>query len=413
MPSEQQLAEVRDLTDLPEERDPVGRGGALSHGILRRQGAQRVEVVRALDPLERLARGRGRQRPDQRLGALEVERRAPPHQAPHGGEAVLLDRAHHALVQRGQRVERAEGAVALVAPGPPRDLRQLRRGEVALVLAVELPQRGERDVVDVEVQAHADRVGGHDVLHLAGLIEGDLGVPCARGQRAEHHRGAAAARLQPGRERVDLVGAEGDDRGARRQPAEPAPARVPQLGEAHLTTEVRVGQERAPDRRHPVRAEEPRLATAAQPEQPVGEDVPALAMRGELDLVDGDEVHHALGRHRLDRAHPVPRARRGALLFPRDEGHRGFADLRGDPVVDLTRQQAQRQPDHARVVLEHALHRAVRLPGVGGPERQGELGVRHGRSLGCVRLHASGDQRESRYTSRSRSAGSSRPCVTP
>ena len=38
------------------------------------------------------------------------------------------------------------------------------------------------------------------------------------------------------------------------------------------------------------------------------------------------------------------------------------------PVVDLAREQAQRQADHARAVGKHPLHGKVRLAGVGGAE---------------------------------------------
>ena len=42
-------------------------------------------------------------------------------------------------------------------------------------------------------------------------------------------------------------------------------------------------------------------------QQPVGEDMAALGIGTELDLVDGEEIGADLGGHRLDRADPVLR----------------------------------------------------------------------------------------------------------
>ena len=47
-------------------------------------------------------------------------------------------------------------------------------------------------MIDVEVEPHADRVGGNQVFDVPRLIERDLCVPRARRKRAEHHGGAAA-----------------------------------------------------------------------------------------------------------------------------------------------------------------------------------------------------------------------------
>jgi hypothetical protein len=112
----------------------------------------------------------------------------------------------------------AEGAVASGAPGAAGDLRQFGRAELAELIAVELAVGGKRDVVDVEIKTHADGVGRHHVVDLAGLIERDLGVAGARRQRAEHDRRAAALAANELGDRVNFLGREGDDGRAARQP---------------------------------------------------------------------------------------------------------------------------------------------------------------------------------------------------
>ena len=90
--------------------------------------------------------------------------------------------------------------------------------ELAELIAVEFAVGGERDVIDVEIETHADGVGRHQVVDLAGLIERDLGVAGARRQRAEHHRGAAALAADQFGDGINLIGRERDDGRAARQP---------------------------------------------------------------------------------------------------------------------------------------------------------------------------------------------------
>jgi len=102
------------------------------------------------------------------------------------------------------------------ASGASRDLRKLDRFQPPELVAVELAVLGEGDMVEVEVEAHADRVCGDEVVDVARLVERDLGVACARAQRPQHHGGAAALAADQLADRVDLVCREGDDRGALR-----------------------------------------------------------------------------------------------------------------------------------------------------------------------------------------------------
>ena len=52
-------------------------------------------------------------------------------------------------------------------------------------------------------------------------------------------------------------------------------------------------------------------------EQPVGEHMAALAVGGELDLVDGDEIGFEIERHGFDGADVEARALRFDLLLAR------------------------------------------------------------------------------------------------
>ena len=104
-----------------------------------------------------------------------------------------------------------------MAAGAPGDLAEFRGIEAPVLPAVELAVAGEGDVIDVQIEAHADRIGGDDVFHVAVLIKRDLGIARARAERAEHDRRAAALPANEFGDRIDLFGRKGDDGAPRRQ----------------------------------------------------------------------------------------------------------------------------------------------------------------------------------------------------
>ncbi len=369
-----ELAVVGDLAAFPQPRDVATVASDLLHvGVARRDlqrhlvgGERRAGEARfARQRVERGGEARQRSR---------VEVRAAPLQHPHGVEAVVLQRLHQLAVEGQAAAGGAEGAVAHVAAGAPGDLPELGRVQAPVVPAVELLVGGEGDVVDVEVEAHADGVGGDDVVDVAVLVEVDLRVAGARRQRAQHHGGAALLPSQPFGDGVDLLRREGDDGRAARQARDLLLAGEGELGHARSGDELGARQQLKQRLLHGGGADEQRLVEAAAVQQPIGEDVAAVEVGGELHLVDRHKGEVEVARHRLHRAHPVAGVARFDLLLAGDERHRVGADLLDHAVVDFAREQAQRQADHAGAVRQHALDGEMRLAGVGGPEHQGDAG---------------------------------------
>ena len=72
-----------------------------------------------------------------------------------------------------------------------------------------------------------------------------------------------------------------------------------------------VGDQRADQRGHGPGAEEHGLEPAARVQQPLGEDVAALGIGDQLDLVDGEELDLTLQRHGLDGADEIARPAAG------------------------------------------------------------------------------------------------------
>ena len=109
-----------------------------------------------------------------------------------------------------------------------------------------------------------------------------------------------------------------------------------------------------------------RLFAGAGIKHAIGEDVTALEIGAQLDLIDRQECDIEIARHRFDCANPESWVRRLDLLLAGDQSDRVLADAVGDLVVDLAREQTQRQPDHAAGMRQHALDGEMGLAGVGG-----------------------------------------------
>ena len=211
---------------------------------------------------------------------------------------------------------------------------------------------------DVHVEAHADRVGGDEIIDLAALEHRDLGVAGGGRERAHDDRGAALEAAQHLGERVDLLGGEGDDRGARRQAREFDAAGIAQRREARPADDLGVGQQLADDRLQRVGAEDQSLLAASGAEHPVGEDVAALRVDAELGLVDGGEGEVALEvassrcrrrhGHAFGGAEEIARLRRDDPLLAGEQRDLLLALHRDDAVVDFAREQAERKADDAR-----------------------------------------------------------------
>jgi len=117
--------------------------------------------------------------------------------------------------------------------------------------------------------------------------------------------------------------------------------------------------------------------------------VATLEIGAELNLVDRQERHVEVTRHGFDGRNPEARFRRLDLLLAGNQRHRVRADAIGHLVVDLARQQTQRQPDHAARMRQHPLDREVGLAGVGGAQNGGDAGAAGTR--GTVGLRGKGD----------------------
>ena len=107
------------------------------------------------------------------------------------------------------------------------------------------------------------------------------------------------------------------------------------------------GKQALDHRPHGLGAEHECFLASAAIEHAVGEDMAAFQIGAELDFIDSKEGDVEIARHRFDSRHPITRMRRLDLLLAGDKRDRLGAYACRDLVVDLARQQPERQPDDA------------------------------------------------------------------
>ena len=339
------LAVVGQTADIPQPADIIRPGQQIGDLFIAGKGFQRHLIVGWRRPGQ--ATGlRGRvEAGAQCAEAGKIELVAAPLQHPHRLKAVALNGLDERVRERIDTGGEAEGAVAHMAAGAAGDLAQFGGGEGAVLVAVELAVGGESDMIDIEVEAHADGVGGDDEIDIAGLIDFHLLVAGARRERAQNDGRAATLAADQLGNGIDVVGGKGDDGGPFGQPRDLLLAGIGKHRHARPGDDLHARQQRLNDAAHGGGAQKQRFLAAAQIEDAVGEDMAAFQIGGQLHLVDGDKGGVGVARHGFDRGDPVTRLRGNDLFLAGDQRNLVFAGALGDALVDLTRQQPQRQAD--------------------------------------------------------------------
>jgi len=371
----ERLAEIGDLAGLPQQPHALAIRRQGRDLTIRGRRSQRELVVGIAGPKEHRQRRRGVETRQQPARRREIEIGIAPLERVQRRKAVLFDRRDRLRLQRPDVAPvdtrgRPERAVVHMAAGAAGDLAEFGRRQPPHAAAVELGELGKGHMVDVHVEAHADRIGGDEVIDLARLIHGHLGVARPGAEGAEHNRGPAALTAHQLGHAVDFGRGERHGRRPPRQTrdllrAGPAQGREPRPGD-----KLDIRHEGADQAFGGFGAEKHRLRVAAGVQQPVGEHVAALAVGAHLNLVDGEERDVAVERHRLDRAHKPARIRRHDPLFP---GHQSdaLATLQAnDTVVILAGKKTQRKADHAAAMAEHAFEGKMGLAGIRRPEHR-------------------------------------------
>ena len=111
------------------------------------------------------------------------------------------------------------------------------------------------------------------------------------------------------------------------------------LGKARARNVADAREQFLDDRAHGCSAEQHRFLAAAAMQEPVGEDVAALEIGGELNFIDGEEGDVDIGGHRLDSADPEARLCRNDFFLAGHQGNLVIADAQAHAVVNFTGEQ--------------------------------------------------------------------------
>src|SRR5262245_61408796 len=124
------------------------------------------------------------------------------------------------------------------------------------------------------------------------------------------------------------------------------------------------------------------LFTSTGIEHAIGENMAALKIGPQLDFSDHEEGDLEIAWHRLHGAHPESGIPRLDLFPASDQSNRILADTIDNLVVDLARQQPQRQSDNAAGMRQHALDGEMGLSGVGRTQHRRDTGAAGSRCTG-------------------------------
>ena len=254
-------------------------------------------------------------------------------------------------------------------------------------------------MVHIHVQAHTDGIGGDQEIDIARLVQRYLCVAGTGRQGPQHHGSATALAADDVGQGINLLRREADNGAAAGQAGELLRSRIGEVGEARPRVEPGLGHEFLDQAARAFAAQQQRLFLATRMQQPVGEDMAALWISAKLNLVDHQTGDADIQRHRFNGADPPARGLGNDLFLAGDQRHIVGSLEAHDAVIDLPRQQPQRQADHAGLVCQHPFDGEMGLAGVGGAQNGGDFGWRqgagaHGPTIGVLLL---GPQAKARF----------------
>ena len=234
--------------------------------------------------------------------------------------------------------------------------------------SVEFSRTGKGHMVHIEIEPHADGIGGDQIIHFARLIEFDLRIAGARRQSAQHNGGTAALPPHQFGDRINLLSGKSDNGRTARQPHDFHIPRIGQLRQAGPRHDMQARQKRRQNGPHGFRADQQCFLAAAHIEQAVGKHMAAVKIRRQLNFINGHKGKLQILRHGFDRCHPITGIGRFDFFLTRHQGHGMKPRPINQTAIDFTGQKPQRQADQTTAMRQHPLDRIMGFSGIGGAE---------------------------------------------
>ena len=118
-------------------------------------------------------------------------------------------------------------------------------------------------MVDIQIEPHADGVGGDEEIYVTILVELDLGVACAGAKRAHDNSSAAFLALEKLGDGINVFDRKADDGGARLHTADLFGASVDKLGHTLTAQKIGLGDKSTDNAAHRIRPKEQRFVYSA------------------------------------------------------------------------------------------------------------------------------------------------------
>ena len=195
------------------------------------------------------------------------------------------------LFQRAAVFGDAKGPVCGMAAGTARNLGQLRGAEAPHRLAVKFHIICQRDMADIHIQPHANRICRDQKINITVLIQLYLGIAGPRRERAHHHSCPAPLAADQFSQPVDLRGRERNNGRPALQACGFLLARISEARETIPADELRLRQQGFQQRPHRMRAQQQCFMTAPGMQQPVSEDMAAFTVAAKLNLIHHQTIH--------------------------------------------------------------------------------------------------------------------------
>ena len=74
-----------------------------------------------------------------------------------------------------------KGAIALMAAGPPCNLRHFRYGQASCAMSIKFGKTCKGNVLNIKIETHSDSISRHQIIDLSRLEHRHLCVARARG----------------------------------------------------------------------------------------------------------------------------------------------------------------------------------------------------------------------------------------
>ena len=220
-------------------------------------------------------------------------------------------------------------------------------------------------MVHIQIEPHANGIGGHKVIHIAVLIHFNLRIARPWAQSPHDHGRPALLAPQKFSNSIDIIDAERDNGRAFRHAADFLLPAVAQLRKPLPMHKIRSRNQSRNGLSHGLCTHKERFMQAARAQQTIREHMAALRIGAELDLIYREKVTpHALG-HGLNGTDPIFRARRHNALLAGHQSHNGRPPQRYDFVINLACQQSQGQSHDSRAMRQHPFNGIMGFARVG------------------------------------------------